>query len=42
MTKLTRRTLSKGGGVPAGFVALRDIDGSPLTDLGGRILYEAA
>lgn len=33
---------STGGGVPPGFVALLDIDGSPLTDLDGQPLYEAA
>ena len=31
----------KGVGVPSGYVILRDLDGSPLKDLDGQLLYEA-
>lgn len=40
--RLARAALSTGVGVPAGFGALRDLDGSLLFDLDDRILYEAA
>ena len=39
---LTLSAPTKGGGVPAGFVRLFDIDGSPLNDIDGQTLYEAA
>lgn len=44
MSKKTRRTLVKGGGVqpPAGFVFLIDYDGAYLTDQDGAYLMEAA
>lgn len=35
-------TSNKGVGAPSGYVILRDLDGSPLNDLDGQLLYEAA